>query len=323
MIDLPHQDGLTWRPATLDDVAGLAAHSRRVHEAERLSFLPGENWFSWLLEQPGIESLVGERDEVIAADVGTWLHTGERGSRGWIWAETSPGLESLKPVLFAWVKERARERLEVCDPTLPRTIRTSVEEHRADHIAAVEQVGFPIRRSFAEMARPLSDLPQVPLPSDVEVTAWRDDLIESARVASNQSFADHWGSLPMSLEEFAGFTVENPNFRRDLSYLAIADDRVVSLCLAEVDDEDNADRDTRDLYINRVGTIRTHRGSRLASHLIVRSMEAGAAAGLDRAALEVDEMSHTDATRVYERLGFETYARSINFVDELEITRTP
>ena len=46
-------------------------------------------------------------------------------------------------------------------------------------------------------------------------------------------------------------------------------------------------------------------------------MEAGRQSGLDRAALEVDEMSHTDATVVYERLGFETYARSINLYTEL------
>jgi len=127
----------------------------------------------------------------------------------------------------------------------------------------------------------------------------------------------------MSPEEFAGFSNESPTFRPDLSFLAVADGEVVSFCLCEVDEEDNADRDTDDLYIHRVGTVRSHRGLRLASNLIVRSMEAAARAGLDRAALEVDEMSHTGATRVYERLGFEIYARSIDFVEELEITRTP
>ena len=127
----------------------------------------------------------------------------------------------------------------------------------------------------------------------------------------------------MAPEEFAGFVVESPSFRPDLSFLAVADGRVVSFCISEVDDEDNADRDTDDVYIHRVGTVESHRGMRLASHLIARTMEQAVAAGLDRAVLEVDEMSHTGATRVYERLGFETYARSINFVEELETTRTP
>ena len=84
------------------------------------------------------------------------------------------------------------------------------------------------------------------------------------------------------------------------------------------DDADNADRETNDVYIHRVGTIRSHRRQGLATHLIIRSMEAAVAAGgLDRAALQVDEMSHTRATLVYERLGFETYARSLTFVKAL------
>lgn len=323
MTHPPQFDGVVWHPPTADDHLGLVAHTRRVHEAERLTFVPGPGFFEWLVEQPGVEPLVGEHDGDVVADTGTWLHAGDRGARCWIWAEASPGWEHLKTPMFAWAKTRARERLDECDTTLPRVIRTSVEEHRADHIAVVEATGFPMRRSFAEMARPLIDLPPLPaLPEGVEVIGWHDDLSESARAASNESFADHWGTLPMTPEEFRGFNQESPTFRRDLSFVAVTDGRVVSFCFAEVDDEDNAQRDTDDLYIHRVGTVRSHRGLSLASHLIVRSMQAGADAGLDRAALEVDEVSHTNATRVYERLGFRTYARSINFVDEVT-TRTP
>jgi ribosomal protein S18 acetylase RimI-like enzyme len=317
-------DGTAWRPVTIDDAAALAEHTKRVHEVERLSFLPGPGFFEWLIEQPGIEGIVGLRGGEIVADTGTWLHTTDKGSRCIVWIETSPGSEDLKAPMLAWAKARAHERLDECDATLPRVIRTSVEDHRTGHVAVIEAAGFPIRRVFAEMARPLTDLPQAPpLPEGVEVMPWTNDLLDSARIASNESFADHWGSLPQSPEEFAGFVVESPTFRPDLSFLAVANGRVVSLCICEVDDEDNADRDTDDVYINRVGTLASHRGLKLASHLIVRVLEAAVAAGLDRAALEVDEMSHTNATVVYERLGFETYARSINFVEELETTRTP
>lgn len=320
---LEHDD-LTWRALIAADAPGMAAHTRRVHEAERLSFVPGAAFFEWLIEQPGIEPLVADREGQIVADVGTWLHTSDKGSRCFIWAEASPGWEHLKAPMIAWAKKRARERLDECDTSLPRAIRTSVEEHRAAHVAVVEAAGFPMRRSFAEMARPLTDLPPLPpLPDGVGVAGWQGELADSARAASNDSFADHWGSLPMTPKEFSGFVENNPNFRADLSFLAVENGRVVSFCFVEVDDEDNAGRDTDDLYIHRVGTIPTHRGRSLATHLMIRSMQAGAAAGLDRAALEVDEMSHTNATAVYERLGFETYARSINFVDELETTLTP
>ncbi len=46
-------------------------------------------------------------------------------------------------------------------------------------------------------------------------------------------------------------------------------------------------------------------------------MAAVLAGGLDRVALWVDEMSHTNATLVYERLGFKTYGRSLTYVKGL------
>ena len=68
----------------------------------------------------------------------------------------------------------------------------------------------------------------------------------------------------------------------------------------KVDEEDNRDRATDDLFIHRVGTLPSCRRRRLASHLMGLSMRAGRAAGLDRAALDVDETSHTNATVVYD-----------------------
>lgn len=320
---LPSTPDLAWRPPTGDDAAALAAHTRRVHEAERLEFLPGVDFFEWLLEQPGLDlrddMLLAEHDGIVVADAGAWLHSGASGARCIVWGEASPGFEHLKPLLFEWAESRARQRLATADPTLPRVVRVAVEEHRRAHRRVIEAAGFRDPRAFAEMARPLADLPDPPaLPPGVAVAPWSDDLEESVRLASNEAFSDHWGSLPMTPAEFRGFFRDNPMFRPDLSFLALADGEVVSFCLCEVDDSDNEDRDSNDVYLERIGTRRAHRGRRLASHLAVRSMEAAAATGrLDRAALQVDEMSHTNATAVYERLGFVTYARSLTFVKSL------
>jgi len=320
----PDGPAITWRSPTVADAQGLANHTRMVHEAEQLEFLPGPNTFRWMLDQPGIEPqhdmLIAVAGDRIVADTGTWLHAGEAGARCIIWAETSPGYESLKPFLLDWAEARGRQRLGAEADDRPRVLRIGVEEHRHSHRRAIEEAGFGSPRSFADMARPLSGLPSAPaLPPDIEVAPWNDDLEEAARLASNESFADHWGSLPMTGEEFNGLYGASPTFRPDLSFLAVADGEVVSFCLCEVDEGDNDDRDTNDVYIQRVGTIRSHRGSGIASHLMIRSMEAAASdtAGLDRAALQVDEMSHTNATVVYERLGFATYARSLTYVKTL------
>lgn len=320
----PDRPGLRWRRASREDAAALAAHTRLVHEAETLEFLPGETFFSWLLEQPGFDPsqddfLVAEERGRVVADTGAWLHSGDRGARCIVWTETSPGFEHLRPAMLEWAEARARERLADCDPSLPRVLRISVEEHRSTYRQAIEEAGFTEPRAFVEMARPLEHLPDPPpLPAGITVQLWDDRWEESVRSASNEAFADHWGSLPQSPEEFAGFVRLSPGFRPDLSFLAIEDDEVVSFCLCEVDDEDNEDRDTNDLYLQRIGTRRAHRGRRLASHLIVRSMHAAASTGvLDRAALEVDAVSHTGATRVYERLGFVETSRALTFVKTL------
>jgi ribosomal protein S18 acetylase RimI-like enzyme len=315
----PAAPDVTWRPPTKNDASLLAAHTRKIHEVERLDFLPSAEFFEWMLGQPGIDPaedmLVGLVGDTLVADAGTWLHSGDSGARCIIWGEASPDHPDLVGFLLEWAKARAQQRLAAQPEQLPKVIRTSVEEHRSSQRAAIEAAGFGTPRGFVAMARPLSDLPPIsPAPSGVEVVGWSDDLEEAVRLASNASFADHWGSLPMDAAEFKGFHSDNPTFRPDLSFLAMVDGSVVSFSLCEVDDEDNKDRATNDLFINRVGTIGSHRGRGLASHLILRSMQAAVSAGgLDRVALDVDEMSHTNATLVYERLGFETYARTLSY----------
>jgi len=319
----PDDPGIVWRAPTIDDAAGLADHTRLIHHEEELEFLPSAGYFRWLLAQPGIDPerdmLVAVADGSIVADAGTWLHTADTGARCIIWSETSPNYRHLRPYLLEWSETRGRRRLDDEPHDRARVLRIAVEEHRQTYREAIEAAGFETPRRFADMARPLTDLPPAPsLPTGIEVVTWSDDLEETTRLASNESFKDHWGTLPMTPEEFSGFYRDSPTFRPDLSFLALDGDTVVSFCLCEVDEEDNDERATNDAYIQRVGTIRSHRGQRLATHLIVRAMEAAASTGaLDRSALEVDEMSHTDATLMYERLGFETYARSLTYIKEI------
>ncbi len=319
----PDTGGVTWRAASLDDAGAIAAHTRRIHEAERLAFLPGEEVMRWVMSQPGLnpaeDMLVAESRGSIVADAGVWTHGGDKGARCFIWGEASPGHEELKPFLIRWAEARARQRLSEYPDDLDRVIRVAVEEHRDEHRRVLATAGFEHTRTFAEMIRPLTDLPApTTLPVGLEVLPWSIEFDEGVRLANNESFADHWGSLPVSAAEWAGHYRQSPTFRPELSFVALHDGEVVSFTLCEIDEEDNAQRDTNDMYIERVGTTQSHRGRGLASHLLIRSLEAGRDQGdLDRAALEVDEMSHTNATLVYERLGFSTTARSMHYTKKL------
>jgi ribosomal protein S18 acetylase RimI-like enzyme len=319
---VPLPSDVDWRPPTVADAPALAEHTQRVDAAEHLAYVPGTGFFEWLLTQPGTDTdryaRVGIEEGRIVADCGTWLHRADTGARCWTWAEASPGYEHLRQPMIEWVVERSRERLQGISG--PRVIRFVTEEHRSQLRTTLEAAGFVATRSFVEMTRPLEPAPDVREPPDgVEVVSWNDGLEEGARLVSNEAFADHWGSLPLSAEEFTGFYRENPIFRPDLSFLAVEGGRVVAISLCNVDPDANAERGSADLEVERVATLSSYRGRGLASVLIARSLKAAAAAGgIDRAALEVDESSHTNATAVYARLGFEVGSRSIHYLIEVD-----
>jgi ribosomal protein S18 acetylase RimI-like enzyme len=324
-MTLPSIAGLTWRAPTPDDADALVSHTKRIDETERLDFVPGPTFYRWVMSQAEFDPATDWRVAVdaeghIVADGGAWMHVTDQGGRAFVWAEGGPGHHDLEPALLDWATARATEGLEATAAGLARTIRVPSEEHRARHRAVIEAAGFEVGRSFVTMVRPLDGLPQPPpLPSGVSVVAWAPEWVEGARLANNASFADHWGSLPVSPEQWLSHYPESENFRPDLSFLAVAAGEVVAICLCEVDAESNADKGTSEVYIERVGTVRSHRRQRIASHLLTRSMVAARESGMRAAALEVDETSHTSATEVYRRLGFEVASRNIHYLRELAV----
>jgi ribosomal protein S18 acetylase RimI-like enzyme len=322
-MTLPEKPGIVWRAPSPADAEALVAHTRRINEEEHLHFVPGPTFFRWVMAQAEMDPETDWRvavdgDGSIVADGGAWIHITDEGGRVFIWSETGPRHHDLEPGLLAWSHDRAVEALEATPEGLPRTIRLPSEEHRVRHRAVFEAAGFEVGRSFVTMSRSLENLSEArPLPEEIRAVPWEPGLSEGARLANNASFADHWGSLPVGPEQWRTHYVESEAFRPDLSFLALSKGEVIAICLCEVDQESNADKGVAEIYIERVGTIREHRGVGIASHLVVRSMEAAAAAGLKRAALEVDEISHTGATEVYRRLGFEVESRTVHYLREL------
>lgn len=327
--DPPPLHDLTWRPWTLDDADALARHMLRVDAAERLESVSGTELYRWLLGQdgfdPATDSLAGfDASGEVRAEVKVWAPRTDAGARAFIWLDAAPPATDLRPFLIAWGEARSRQILEAIDPALERVIRVGAEEHRTELRAQIEAAGFPPARSWVVMRRALSPLPPAPaLPEGVRIEPWSAAFEEAARLASNEAFADHWGSQPMTPEMWQGIYRNSEVFRPDLSFLAVAGDEVVALCLAEVSEENNVNRGSAEVYIDRVGTRRSHRRSGIASHLVVRTLAAAASTGLEVAALDVDETSHTQATTVYRRLGFEVTERSITYVKTVDRADRP
>ncbi len=311
----PTLPGVTWRPARMSDAADLARLAAAIDEAEGLEFVGGPEFWEWWLGQHRLEddTLAAIEDDGRAIAVtGSWAQVTPAGARAILWLDPHPDHLDLDPFLLQWAEARARHQLAGAEG--PQVIRISAEEHRARRRRAIEEAGFRAARTFVEMERSLAEeIPNRSVPAETTVTTWGPDLDEKARAASNLSFADHWGSLPMDADTWRSMVVDEDTIRRELSFLALAGGAVVAMVLASVDAED----DPRCLWIDRVAVVPSWRRRGLASALLLRSLEAGAQAGLAKARLGVDEESGWDAPSMYRRLGFAPTRRSVTYLKEL------
>lgn len=325
----PPSPGLTWRPATLGDAAGLAALFAAADAAEDLEEPIGPDGARYYLTFPGLDPaedtlVAAGPDGELAGFAWAWVQESSAARRALLWIETRPEHTGLESILLGWAEARARPRLESGPPGGRRHLRLHVEEHRARRRAVFETAGFRHARTFVEMHRPLDSPPGPPPPlPGIAVVPWAPELDEAAREASNEAFAHHWDSIPLSSDEWRGRITGDSVFRPELSRLAVHDGEVVALCLAAVDPEYNEQEGIAELWVDRVATRPTWQRRGLGAALIAEVLAAGALSGLTRAGLTVDQDNTSRASALYERLGFVAERRTLAYVKALDSAGAP
>jgi ribosomal protein S18 acetylase RimI-like enzyme len=195
-------------------------------------------------------------------------------------------------------------------------IRVEAEEGRADLVALLERLGYSPARFFTEMVRDLTEpLPAPVLPAGIEVRPWSEGLSELARAVHNEAFADHWGSQPWTAEAWRRSFDEF--FLPDASAVASEGERPVGYLIAAVYPHDAGHRGRTEGWIERLGTVRSHRRRGVASALVAGAMAVFAGRGLEAAMLGVDAENQTGAVGLYRRLGFVPDRRSITYLRRL------
>lgn len=216
--------------------------------------------------------------------------------------------------LFRWQHERAEQQLreaaeaDAAAAALPSEIQVYASEKNTALERIAESLGYRTERWFSTMHRDLTQpIADVAAPDGVELVPFSPDRAEDARLARNDAFRDHWGSLPTPPERWQQF-IGGPFLRADLCTLAVEEGNIVAFCLVSVNEGDfevlgpNA-------YIDLVGVVRSHRRRGLAPAVIARSLAAIRDAGLGMAVLDVDTESPTGANALYGGLGFAAYER--------------
>lgn len=323
IVTLPvGNDELTWRPATEGDIDAILECEQEISAVDHPHYVTireelEEDFehsyvdvardtvvavtddgrvLAWglVLEPPGQESLVRE---ILAGGV----RPSERG-RG------------LGRALLQWQLARGTERLAASDRMLPGWLMTFVDKRVDAAHRLYERFDLSPARYFLELRRDLVEpVPTIALHPELTIAQFSPELSEAARVARNESFRDHWGSQPTNPEQWESFTGRS-TFRPDLSFLALAPDGAVAgFVLSSVSEADWPGQGFSSAYVDLVGVTRDWRKRGIAAALLARTLVAVAAAGLDKAVLDVDSDSPTGALGLYTRLGFVESNTSVNF----------
>jgi len=312
--------GARWRPLTLDDVAALV----RLHEDARVADGGEEVTTAEIarreLTDPHAPAATNTLalalpDGSLAASIG--IHERLRGTgarRVFLWGVTHPALRGrgIGTAILRWAVARAEEILAAQPDDLPGLVEAFKEVRLADAVALHEAQGFRPARWYVDMRRDLREpLPALPDVGGVEVRAYDAAWSERVRLAHNEAFADHWGSEPLAPDVWNRDFVGDPFFRADLSFVALDGEEVAGYSVDYVAESDWEATGVREGWIGQLGVRRPWRKRGLATALLVRSMEAFRAAGLDAAALDVDTENPTGALGVYDRVGFRAIRRSV------------
>ena len=311
----------SWRAIQLDDIPALQEMLMAASQVDRTEGAPSEGHLRSVLGMLGQQVdkntlLAIAEDGTVAAAVFMIIPPGEDERLAMFEGSVAVNHrgKGIGSYLLQRVEARAREEFGSPEDGVPQLIRTSCTRHQADRIRLFELHGFEALRYSYKMRRNLSQpLQKKPLPSGLNWVQWDPTLDLPLMDAFNEAFSKQWGLQRMNEETWRTFFTGVPQFRSDLTYMAMSDDAIVGFCINWVEEA----VESKEGWIEAIGVIPSWRGRGIASALLNNALVLFQAEGLERAALDVDTQNPTGALRLYEKHGFEVARETIHFGKKL------
>lgn len=206
--------------------------------------------------------------------------------------------------LLDWGTNHAHELLATSRPDSLRVIRVSRSVDNQSAARLHDRFGFAPVRWFDDLKRSLVEVPDLVMPAGIVVEPWPENSLDVLPV-KNQAFADHWGSSPTTPEGWHEL-VHGFGGRPDLSSVArdAANGEIVGFLLTHRYPADDSVNEQRQAWIDKLGTLASHRGRGIASALLMDALHRYRDHDLTHAMIGVDADNPTGAHRLYRSLGF-------------------
>ncbi|MEY9851664.1 mycothiol synthase [Leifsonia sp. EB41] len=207
--------------------------------------------------------------------------------------------------LLAWQRARGEQKLATIETALPGWLVGYADRRAPDRERLLTAAGFRAARWFHTMERDLAlPIPEVTPTEAVRIVPYTSDLADAVHAARDEAFRDHWGSQPLSDEQWESLI--GGTFAPEVSFVALAGEDVAGVVLCDVNPDDWPGQGFSGPYISTVAVTRAHRGRRIAPALLSAVLTESSRRGWQKAVLDVDAASPTGADSLYTGMGFVT-----------------
>jgi mycothiol synthase len=224
---------------------------------------------------------------------------------------------AIEAEILQWSEQRMREIAKQAD--LPVKLRTRLRNDKILRRMLLEKQSFTTERRFLTMACTLAQpSPSFKLPDGFTLRSLRGERDIRAWVELfNESFIDHWNHQDVTAASVRHW-LKNPHYKPELNLVAVAPDNTfAAFCVGYINQEENARSRRNEGWIKLLGTRRGFRKLGLGRAMLLAGMRQLKAIGVERVKLGVDAQSLTNATRLYESLGFQPIHTWLSYLKEI------
>ena len=207
--------------------------------------------------------------------------------------ETGRGFGTL---LLRWAEAHAHERLGEMQTTGQVILRGNTAAVDLNAGAMFKAEGFALVRQFWRMEIEMTSLPDRPVwPAGITLRTMQLDQDERVvHAAIGEAFADHWGYVARSFEDWMQAVVQADNFDPTLTFIACDGNEVAGVAVCR----------HRDIaWVGQLAVRRPWRKRGLGLALLLQAFNEFYRRGDRTVGLGVDAQSLTGATRLYEKAG--------------------